>query len=141
MTLPIRNQIFLRRGTRGTMAELRSSSSSSSGNALNACKSAAIWYWAGKFEPCIYRSKSHSSHSLPLPGMLLAGSSFIMLSTSPTCFLSEISRLFNLDRMLAMLTLLRLPYANLRDDIGEPSLMALVGCHCKGSEELDNLFR
>jgi len=88
-------------------------------------KSAAILRWTSCFCLCELSQIAHSSHSLPLPGILLAGSSFIMLSTSPTCFLSLISRLFNLDRMFAMLVLLRLPYANPWDEM---DLMA-VGCH------------
>lgn len=67
-----------------------------------------------------------------------------MLSVSPTCFLSEISRrLFSLERMLAILALLKLPGANPRDGANKPPLLSLMttGCHCKGSEELDNLFR
>lgn len=86
---------------------------------------------------------SYSSHSLPLPEILLAGSSFIMLSASPTCFLSETSRFLSFERILAMLAFVKLPNANPWDEADNmlpPSLMT-AGCHCSGSEELDNLFK
>lgn len=49
--------------------------------------------------------------------------------------------LFILDRMLAIPALVNDPNANPWDEDDPLESLMTTGCHCKGSDELDNLFK
>lgn len=90
----------------------------------------------------IYLYSSHSELP-PAPGIMTFGSSFIMLSASPTCFRSVTSRFLRRERAAAMLRfVLRILPLNSGGVLvaGRESFVA-TDCHCRGSEEDDRRFR
>ena len=72
------------------------------------------------------------------PRWLDTGSSFTILSASPTCFLVLISLLLSRERMVEFSVN---PDGSNLEALGAPVPFMTADCHCKGSEDEDRRLR